>query len=447
MSIEQQIYNISSFITFVGVAIAFIYLIGAKKSFTPPITKIINKMILAMIMAMATVIGVWIDEILFRGGMSSRQLLPLDISFTVIGLLAIVLFIRQIVNFTHQAIYKKIKGGVRALAWGFGIVVASFILSMLNVYIWDIMWLTLSATTICVVGFFIIAYGAYRVRTIQVGGILQLILLIGFFLYLGLSSLLIITNNAYIQEKLVENYGKLTSDFVKVDTQDHLTLQSFDINSAERDQQWQSFANRLNFSGEIKRLRVILPDGYVLYSDQSDLIGTKVSVKEEYRQVLRGTPASLFIPKAQALKTEINGEKYSDDVLILVIPIGLNDGKGERAIAELVTSATPLENSIFIIQSSMWQIGIYQMLVVFLLVLILFIVLNREVIRPLTDLYYQIIHIRGETEDGEGHFHRVNVKTSDTFDELAQAVNELIEEFETRERALKDKLEKKKWSE
>ena len=95
----------------------------------------------------------------------------------------------------------------------------------------------------------------------------------------------------------------------------------------------------------------------------------------------------------------------------------------------------------------MWQIGIYQMLVVFLLVLILFIVLNREVIRPLTDLYYQIIHIRGETEDGEGHFHRVNVKTSDTFDELAQAVNELIEEFETREKSLKEKLEKKNWSE
>lgn len=420
---------------------SLVYVLIARSHFRDPVRGIFTQMAIGVALGVYSVAAIWrhdanqtVFEPEFFEYFVSTGFAP------VIALIGVLLIFVATLRIQKRAIAEHHQRSIRLLYYGLIAAVLTSIMVLVSAFIFVSPLMIFVRASLGAITFFFFAIGAYRFRHIEVGGAIQLLLFVGFFLIASVMNYSGVLVNERMKEDILETNKTFVQDFVTVQIQEHISAAGLAAAGEAHDSEMNAFLTSVT-SENTQRVKVISKDGSIIASDLKRLVGGDASLSDRQKQVLEG---EMLLILEEDNSTFAESEAVLDGALVAFVPLDLKDGFGTRGVVEIYYDSATVTRGFAEAQNDVVQ----AMLLIGALVLVVFAAifyqLQRHIVAPLTDLYEQLTRVhKAESEyDPVLGNRRIHITRNQTFYRIAEKYNHFIELHEKQVKKFKKTISK-----
>ncbi|MFA6512264.1 MAG: hypothetical protein WCV86_04035 [Patescibacteria group bacterium] len=424
--------------------IAFFYTILAQHRFRAPVQGYFQRMAIGILLGVYGSVAIWVFD-------TVHELQKINLSSYLVdtwaGPLAIILGVFMVAtairHLQHDAVAKEYRSAIRYLNIGILCSLAALIAVALMLFISFPILLILRGF-FATMAFLFFATGAYGFRRIDVGGSLQLFMLVSYFVAASVMSYLGIQTNMHLEQRIINSNLPFIENFVQHEIDEHLTSAAFDMQNTQGEEEMQNFLETFA-ADNVRRVNIVYSDGYIAASDLARLTGAHPALTEEQQRALSQHEATLHLMTDQEQLPE--WDRGLGSLYVARIPIDLQDGSGARGFAEIAYSAEVPKRTILSVQNDIFSILAVTGVLFFLAIIVLFVMLHKQILHPLAGLYEQLTRVEKaeSTEDRDLGRRRIHMHANKTFERIAGEYNHFIELHEKQVGELKKQIRERHW--
>ncbi len=343
---------------------------------------------------------------------------------------------RQLHRIRHHAHLQKL---IHAMPWVVGFGVIAFAGQIVATFNTMPLWADVIRATAGLGAALALCLGAYFARAKYPGSGIEALIIISGVTFLVLATTFIARTNENDVNLVINNQSGIYQQFIEQQSRFHLTRDAFDASSAKGKTELANFIGQFDVPSE-QRLKVILPDGFVLTSDLAAVTGTRVDVTPDIRQALSGQGVVRYTTDVSTLPPT---ERDLRSALVVTMPLPVNSGQGTLGVMQLYLSSDALDTSRLDLQSAAVAYALAMLVVTEIVLLIIFLVYRTYYSHPMAELLDEVknIHESHETVDSVHEHRRLKVSGIGIHADLADAFNRLINEYEQRIREMQKRID------
>ncbi len=424
-------------LTLAATVITFFFLYFVQHRYVErEITRPLRTLMLGMIPTAYSIAQIWFVERGFAGAPWT--------TWTTLGAIGLNLALTLLAWFQLRTLHghRHLSRLTRALTWALIFGALSFGFQLVTSIADTGLWADVVRATAGTAALAATIFGAYLVRSRYPGTSIEALIIAGAIVAVVLATTFIGRTNEHVESLVIQNQTKIYQELITQQSITHLSSDAFIQGNSKGAEQLRDFIAQFE-APSVRRVKIVLPDGYVVGSDLATSVGTHVDVREDIEQALHGTGTVRYVAESSELDAT---ERSLESALLITMPLRVSSGQGILGVMQLFLDASATDAARLSLQSGAVGFTLLYLITTITFLLAFFLVFRRTVSHPFAELQDELKNARID-DVGTGEKRRLVVREDGAFQKLADDINHLINMYEQRIRDLKQLLERQKWNE